>query len=121
MSDALFALGTMYYLQQEKEKAAECYARLLAAHPRHAGAHYQLGKMLLAQGRTDEAIEHLRTAVEIDPAAKGAHYQLARAYRMAGRAADAAREAAAFRSLGQEAAEQGAGRPEPLQPLPRQP
>src|SRR6185295_13232126 len=101
---------TVYALRQDPARAIACYRRLLAADPRHPGAHYQLGKILLHDGKVDEAIAHLEQSVEVQPALKGAHYQLAKAYRLRGQTEKAAREADAFRRLGAEEGADASGR-----------
>src|SRR6185503_7954839 len=112
----LFSLGTLYAQRQEREKATTLYRRLLAAQPRHAGAHYQLGKILLGDGKVDEAIEHLEKSVEAQPALKGAHYQLARAYRQRGQVEKADQEAETFRRLGTEQVDDESWRQGPVTP-----
>jgi tetratricopeptide (TPR) repeat protein len=120
-ADALFSLGTIYFLRQDRQRATGYFRRLLTASPRHAGAHYQLGKLLLSQGNLDEAILHLRQAVEIEPRSRGAHYQLARAYRLHGNAEAAEREGNVFRELGTEVTDEASWRRDRLAPIPKTP
>jgi tetratricopeptide (TPR) repeat protein len=81
---ACINLGTIFYNQQEFEKAEEMYRRATLADPQYALAFFDLGNVLDEMQRLNEAIEAYLRAIAIVPQYADAHYNLALAYERQG-------------------------------------
>ncbi len=81
---ACINLGTIFYNQQEFERAEQMYRQATEADPQYALAFFDLGNVLDEMQRLDEAIEAYTRAITIVPQYADAHYNLALAYERQG-------------------------------------
>ena len=76
-ADAHCNLGTVFYNQERKSKARDCFNRTLEFDPRHLEAHLNLAVMLEEEGRQEAALVYYKRADEIDPLCAETHVSLA--------------------------------------------
>lgn len=76
-ADARINLGTLYYEQENLDKAAKCFRRAVELEPGNALAHFNLGSLLDEAGQLGPARDHLQIALRLDPQHADAHYNLA--------------------------------------------
>ncbi|WP_293938279.1 lipopolysaccharide assembly protein LapB [Iodobacter sp.] len=76
-------LGLAYLNDNQADKSAALFQRLLTQYPNQASFHLGLGKSLLEQSKLDPAIQSLEQAVHLDKNI-GAQYRLAIAYQRKG-------------------------------------
>src|SRR5438309_1885598 len=69
--------------------AETAYRDLIAADPRHAGAHHHLGVLLVQAGRMEEGLNLLKSALEMEPGEPLYYFSLAKGLLAAGRPAEA--------------------------------
>ncbi len=108
-----FNLGIYFKQNNELDKAAAQFERLIKLAPGEPIAHYQLGTLYRADGRADAAVAEFQRAATLNPLLAAAHFQLYNLYRTTGRQPDAAAELALFQKLKQEA--EGAAVPEDVE------
>jgi adenylate cyclase len=85
-SDAHAALGTLYLMKREYEKAIAAGQRAIALNPNGADAYAQLAITLLYSGRPTKAIELYKKAIVLNPIPPSYYLtQLGQAYRTLGR------------------------------------
>jgi len=87
---AHLALGQLYWLRREPEKAIAALERAIAINPNGAHAYANLGNSLTAIGKAEEGIKLVEKAIRLNPIPPD-HYLLwlAEAYRVLGRYEDA--------------------------------
>jgi len=66
-ADAHCNLGSVYFNQDRRGLARECFERALAIDPRHVEANLNLGTVLEESGRDESALRRYRTALQADP------------------------------------------------------
>ena len=84
LAGALVNLGTIYFHQQEFERARHYYRRAVEAKPDYALAHFNLGNLHDELGEWPKALECYLAALELDPASADVHYNLALLYQTHG-------------------------------------
>jgi len=75
--EALINCGTLYYEQENLEKAEEYFRRAVESDSQSSLAHSNLGSVLEELGHLEEARQHLRSAVRLEPGYSDARYTLA--------------------------------------------
>jgi adenylate cyclase len=86
LTPTLAALGRIYILKGQPEKALAEYERAVSLNPNAAGAHAHYGIALIYIGRPDEAIASFKKAIRLNPISPAWFLAgLAASYRMVGR------------------------------------
>ncbi|MCW5981134.1 MAG: tetratricopeptide repeat protein [Bryobacteraceae bacterium] len=67
MPEMAFAVGYIYFKQQNYEQAAAWFAKELALDPCYAKAHHYLGEIDFAHEKIEQAAERYRKAIQCDP------------------------------------------------------
>lgn len=83
-ADALCNLGTVFYNQDRKGKARECFERTVALEPGHVEGHLNLAALCEEQGRGESALRHYKLALAADPLCADTHVSLALLYQRLG-------------------------------------
>lgn len=65
--DARSALGAVFTLQQEDDRAVEHLKKAVEIDPDGIAPHVNLGEVFIRQQRIEDALVHLRKAIELDP------------------------------------------------------
>jgi len=64
---SLLMLGQIHYLEEENERAAEIFRKVLEENPSSPEAHYNIAVILEKDERWQEALQHLKHAKAVDP------------------------------------------------------
>lgn len=88
---AFAAVGLLWCLFGELERAAHCYERAAASLGSQSELAMQIARLLLRAGKWDDAARFLGAALEDDKARSAAHGYLAQAFGQGGRLAEARR------------------------------
>lgn len=79
-----FKLAFGYYFADQKDKALECFQKVLDIDPKHIWAMGFMGLLEGERGNTDKGIEWSKKALVIEPNATAIHFLLAEGYRRKG-------------------------------------
>lgn len=79
-ADAWCNLGTVFYNQERRARAQECFERTLALEPQHLEGHLNMAALLEEGGRPEAALPHYRRALAADPLCADTHVSLALVY-----------------------------------------
>lgn len=79
-ADAHCNLGSVYFNQNRREPARECFLRALEIEPGHVEANLNIGAVLEEEGRDEGALRHYRAALETNPHYPDVHVSLALLY-----------------------------------------
>ena len=93
-------LAAFFLRREEFEKAFQFATEAAQRNPQSARNFFLSGKALIKLNKENLSVRWLERAVELDANYREARYVLAQTYRRLGRKEDAARELAAFQSLG---------------------
>ena len=61
------ALGQIYYVNRNNERAIPEFEAAIRLNPSYATAHHHLGRVLAHTGRPEEALPHLQAAIRLSP------------------------------------------------------
>jgi tetratricopeptide (TPR) repeat protein len=79
-ADAHCNLGSVYFNQDDREKAKGCFRQALEFEPGHVEANLNLGAIREEDGADESALRHYRAALETDPLYADVHVSLALVY-----------------------------------------
>jgi DNA-binding transcriptional MerR regulator len=83
-ADAHCNLGTVYYNQNRRGLARDCFERALELDPGHVEGHLNLATVYEEEGRDESALRHYKLALRADPFAADTHVSLALLYEKLG-------------------------------------
>ncbi len=86
----VYAEGLAFQNAGKLDAALKTYARIVAANPKIAEAHFQIGRILTGANQIDNALRHLKEAVRLRPAESAVWLAWADAVALGGDAADEA-------------------------------
>jgi len=76
-ADAWCNLGTVFYNQERRGRAQECFERTLELEPHHLEGHLNMAALLEESGRLEAALVHYKRALAADPLCADTHVSLA--------------------------------------------
>ena len=76
-ADAWCNLGTVFYNQERRGRAQECFERTLSIEPQHLEGHLNMAALLEEGGRPEAALVHYKRALAADPLCVDTHVSLA--------------------------------------------
>lgn len=79
-ADAHCNLGTVYFNQNRRREARQCFEQALQFEPHHLEANFNLASLLEESGSPEAALRHYRTVLTVDPTYSEAHVNIALLY-----------------------------------------
>jgi tetratricopeptide (TPR) repeat protein len=76
-ADAWCNLGTIFYNQERRGRAKECFERTLTLEPHHLEGHLNVAALLEEDGQPESALPHYKCALAADPLCVDTHVSLA--------------------------------------------
>jgi tetratricopeptide (TPR) repeat protein len=76
-ADAWCNLGTVFYNQERRGRARECFERSLELEPHHLEGHLNMAALIEEAGRPEAALVHYKRALAADPLCVDTHVSLA--------------------------------------------
>jgi tetratricopeptide (TPR) repeat protein len=76
-ADAWCNLGTVFYNQERRGRARDCFERTLELEPHHLEGHLNMAALIEEAGRPEAALVHYKRALAADPLCVDTHVSLA--------------------------------------------